>query len=69
MLSVAEDLITPCAVDLADGDYTVELENGGLTPPLRREIKVGAGQSNDFVFTMPSFDPARAAQAAVERRP
>jgi serine/threonine-protein kinase len=66
---VAKDLITPCAVDLADGDYTVELENGGLTPPLRREIKVGAGQSNDFVFTMPSFDPARAAQAAVERRP
>jgi hypothetical protein len=66
---VAEDLVTPCTVDLADGDYTVELENGGLTRPLRREIKVGAGQSNDFVFTMPSFDPARAAQAAVERRP
>ena len=66
---VAKDLITPCAVDLADGDYTVELENGGLTPPLRREIKVGPGQSNEFVFTMPSFDPARAAQAAVERRP
>src|SRR6185436_3373075 len=65
----AEDLITPCAVDLADGDYTVELENGGLTPPLRREIKVAAGQSKDFVFTMPSFDPARAAQAAVEKRP
>ena len=69
MVPVAEDLITPCTVDLADGDYTVELENGGLTPPLRREIKVGAGQSNDFVFTMPSFDPARAARAAVERRP
>jgi len=68
-VSGAEDLITPCAVDLADGDYTVELENGGLTPPLRREIKVAAGQSRDFVFTMPSFDPARAAQAAVERRP
>jgi hypothetical protein len=69
MSPVAEDLITPCAVDLADGDYTIELENGGLTPPLRREITVAAGQSKDFVFTMPSFDPARAAQAAVERRP
>jgi predicted Ser/Thr protein kinase len=69
MVPVAGELITPCTVDLADGDYTVELENGGLTPPLRREIKVGPGQSKDFVFTMPSFDPARAAQAAVERRP
>jgi hypothetical protein len=62
-------LITPCAVELADGTYTIELENGGLTPPLSREIRVAAGAQNEFVFTMPSFDPARAAQTAIENRP
>jgi hypothetical protein len=62
------DLVTPCVVELPLGTYTVDLENGGLTPPLSREVHVVAG-ANAFVFTMPSFDPARAAQMAVERRP
>ena len=45
------------------------LENGGLTPPLRRQIEVKASGDNTFVFTMPSFDPARAAERALENRP
>jgi hypothetical protein len=64
--TVGEELITPCTVELAEGAYTVDLENGGLTPPLTREIEVDAGAPNAFVFTMPSFDPERAARTAIE---
>jgi predicted Ser/Thr protein kinase len=63
----ADGLVTPCALALPAGRYTVELENGGLTSPLVKEIEVGAGQPRDFVFTMPAFDPARAAEAALDR--
>jgi predicted Ser/Thr protein kinase len=60
-------LITPCVVDLLPGSYTIELENGGLTPPSKRSIQVGDGPTNAFVFTMPSFDPGRAASLALEQ--
>ncbi len=61
------DLVTPCVVELPDGAYTVELENGGVTPPLSRDIEVVRGARNEFVFTMPSFDPASAAKLAAEQ--
>jgi serine/threonine-protein kinase len=67
--SVPDGLATPCLVELAPGQYAIDLENGGLTPPLRREIEVKASGDNTFVFTMPPFDPARAAERAVENRP
>src|SRR5262249_48009846 len=62
-------LTTPRVVELPVGAYTVELENGGITPPLTREIEVARGAQNEFVFTMPSFDPASAARLAVEQGP
>jgi hypothetical protein len=64
-----QELVTPCVVELAEGTYTVEMENGGITPALTREIQVTTGARNEFVFTMPSFDPASAARTAVERLP
>jgi serine/threonine protein kinase len=67
--SEPDQLATPCTVELAPGTYAIDLENGGLTPPLRREIEVKASGDNTFVFTMPPFDPARAAERAVEDRP
>jgi serine/threonine-protein kinase len=63
------DLLTPCLIELAEGNYTVELENGGITPSLTRDFEVARGKRNDFVFNMPKFDPASAAKAAVEDRP
>ncbi len=66
---MTEPLVTPCVVELAPGAYTVELENGGLTPPATREIRVVEGARNAFVFSMPSFDPAQAARFAMEQRP
>jgi len=68
-LDVAEPLVTPCVVELAPGAYTVALENGGLTPPATQEIRVAEGARNAFVFSMPPFDPARAARLAMEQRP
>jgi serine/threonine-protein kinase len=48
---------TPCRLALADGDYEVTLENGGLTPNLVRRIEVRAGAANEFSFNMPGYDP------------
>ena len=67
--SVPDELSTPCTVELPPGTYAIDLENGGLTPPLRREIEVKASGDNTFVFSMPSFDPARAAERALENHP
>ncbi len=68
-LELAETLVTPCLVELAPGSYAVELENGGLTPPATQEIRIAEGARNAFVFSMPPFDPARAARLAMEQRP
>ncbi len=55
---------TPLRVALRPGRYRVDLENGGVTDPLQREIAVAAGNPGQrFVFPMPGFDPAAAAAA------
>jgi serine/threonine-protein kinase len=59
-----EECTTPCVLALAPGPYTIELENGGLTPPSHEEVTVGPG-TGELVFTMPSFDPRRAARTAM----
>jgi hypothetical protein len=58
---------TPCAFALVPGEYLVELENGGLTPPLRQKIQVPTATPGDLVFTMPGYDPDAVAAAAVAR--
>ena len=59
-----EERTTPCAVALPSGDYLIELENGGLTPPLSERIQAKQGSRNEFVFTMPAYDPEQAAALA-----
>jgi serine/threonine protein kinase len=58
-----EERITPCTMELPAGEYSVELENGGLTPPLVERIRVTPTGENDHLFTMPAYDP----EAAVAR--
>jgi hypothetical protein len=53
----ASERTTPFLIWLAPGEYVVELENGGLTPPLKETVRVEAGGANEFVFTMPGYDP------------
>lgn len=53
---------TPLRVALRPGRYRVDLENGGVTQPLQRDIDVAAlNPAQRFVFTMPGFDAAAAA--------
>ncbi|MEQ1908949.1 MAG: hypothetical protein ABMA15_09000 [Vicinamibacterales bacterium] len=59
---------TPFSAVLKPGTYQLQLENGGLTPPLEQPITVsspgGEGLSlaeRTFRFTMPGFDPNRTA--------
>ncbi len=58
---------TPCALALLPGEYLVEMENGGLTPPLSRTIRVPPEAPGDLVFTMPGYDPEVVTAAAVAR--
>ncbi len=51
---------TPFRALLVPGDYDLELENGGLTNPLKRRVSVGP-DGFQSAFDMPGFDPARAA--------
>jgi len=59
-----DESTTPLSLRLPEAEYTLELENGGITPPLRQTLKVKAGLANDFRFNMPSFDPQTAAESA-----
>jgi hypothetical protein len=61
---VVADEATPLRVALRPGRYRVDLENGGVTGPLQRQIDVvPANPAQRFVFPMPGFDPAAAAAA------
>ena len=62
-------LVTPCLIQLAEGRYTAELENGGITPALTQDFQVTPGARNDLLFRMPPFDAAVAARTAAEGRP
>jgi hypothetical protein len=50
------DRTTPLQLQLAEGEYSLELENGGVTKPLVEKIQVRRGGTTDFVFTMPAYD-------------
>lgn len=51
------DRTTPFMIELPEGEYSLELENDGLTKPLTQNITIRSGQTADFLFTMPAFDP------------
>ena len=50
--------VTPLTLDLAPGEYELAFENGGLTEPLTRKVRVEAGAPAAFRFSMPGFAPA-----------
>jgi hypothetical protein len=50
-------LVTPVTIDLAPGEYELTLENGGVTQPLTRRVRVAAGARATFNFPMPGFSP------------
>lgn len=62
------EVVTPCQIQLAAGQYTAELENGGITPALTQDFEVTPGARNDLLFNMPPFDAAAAARTAAEGR-
>jgi hypothetical protein len=49
----------PFAIDLPPGDYNLEAENGGVTPPTKFELKVGEGAPMTFVRNMPGFNATK----------
>ena len=51
---------TPCAMQLAAGEYLLAFENGGLSRPLTDRMVVTEGRPLDLRKTMPGFDPDRA---------
>lgn len=48
--------VTPCSLQLPDGDYTVALENSALSEPLQDRISVAAGRAVVLRRTLPGFD-------------
>jgi hypothetical protein len=48
--------VTPLTVSLPEGDYLVDLENGGVTARTQERISVRAGEGNVFRIPMPGFD-------------
>ena len=60
------DLVTPCVVALAPGEYHVRATNPGF-PPLEFDLTVKAGDSQAVRYEMPGFDPLKEASAIVDR--
>jgi hypothetical protein len=56
-------LVTPFTIPLLPGDYVMECENGGLTPPLSLQVSVAVGQNQFISRAMPGFDPRRVVDA------
>ncbi len=49
--------VTPLTIDLAPGEYELSFENGGVTQPLTRKVRVDAAAPASFRFSMPGFAP------------
>jgi hypothetical protein len=56
--------VTPARIALLPGEYVVDLDNGGLTQPLRQKLVVGV-EPTQRAFVMPGFDADRAAAAVL----
>jgi hypothetical protein len=48
---------TPAAVRLPEGEYTLSLDNSGLTGPRTETIQVSSTGQRLFRFDMPNFNP------------
>jgi hypothetical protein len=57
-----EESITPCYFMLPAGEYLIMLENGGISPPLKRSIQVSLGKGNSFEFLLPGYNPENTLQ-------
>ncbi|PWT88905.1 MAG: hypothetical protein C5B54_09840 [Acidobacteria bacterium] len=64
----AEEKVTPCFLNLPEGDYSVELSNDGSTQTLSNRIHVQAGRDNSFQFVMPAYEPVQAMPQVGELR-
>jgi hypothetical protein len=53
---------------LAPGSYRLQFSNDDISQEMNREISVAPGRPNEYVFTMPGFDPLKIA-AEVEALP
>lgn len=58
----AEQMITPCTLEVPAGKYIVEFSNNGITSALTQNITVKAGEANSFVFSLPGFDASAVAR-------
>lgn len=63
----AEEMITPCILNLPAGKYILELSNGGISRSLTQNITVEAGKENSFVFSLPGFDVTGIARQMAEQ--
>jgi len=63
-----EEQVTPCSFTLAEGEYTVSLQNDQSTAPVVKTITVKKDGNNRFVWTMPSFDSKEALESIRKKR-
>ena len=54
--------VTPTSIALPEGTYTIDFENGGITPPTSRQVRLSAA-TPDVLAVMPGWD----VDAAVRR--
>lgn len=52
-----EERTTPCYLRLPEGDYLVEMDNGGVSQSRSERIQVRKGASNVFSFPLVGYNP------------
>jgi eukaryotic-like serine/threonine-protein kinase len=57
--STTGPLVTPFSVPLSPGEYVLRLENGSLSQPLSRRVRIDAKKQNLVHVTMPGFNSER----------
>jgi hypothetical protein len=61
------DLVTPCVVGLAPGEYHVRASNPNFSP-LEFDLTVRTGDSQAVRYEMPGFDPQKEVSAIVDKQ-
>jgi eukaryotic-like serine/threonine-protein kinase len=59
------EVFTPSSLFIPPGHYILELTNNETTTPIIEKIEVESSKLNNFVFTMPGYDPQ---EVLMERR-
>ena len=65
-ISIAQDLSTPCVVQLPPGRYRVRVSNPHFNGPLEFEVRIVAGESSVVHKKLPDFDLEETFSAVVE---